>query len=246
MSKILSKYYTNGVVKDFDREKRIVSGYYASWGRDTSADPNSDLWVDSDGDVFSPNAFDTTIRQLGPKGANRVWHFGNHKISQGINKPFELLADNFGLFFRTKFPVNYISDYWYSLYDAGAITEHSVTFETLSESKQSFNGFNYNYIEEVRLWEGSSVMWGANSNTPTKEVKSEDLALQMKILDNILHEGYFQDETYEMIEKTLQDIKAIYKGSGDNKPIDPAPAKTNGIDVNALILQFTQKTTNNF
>jgi hypothetical protein len=57
----------------------------------------------------------------------------------------------------------------------------------------------------------------------------EQAEAQIKLLDSLMHNGTFSDDTFLMIEKTLADIKNIYKGAGENHPleiIDPMPAKT--------------------
>lgn len=227
MNDLIKKSISKAVVKDVSG--RTVTGYYASWGADpTELNPQS-LWIDSDGDVFDSKAFNTTISQNGPTGANRIWHLYNHNFGAAINKPKVLLADNFGVYFETIFPDTTIGNDTLKLYEAGAITEHSVMFNIIQSRQEAIAGEEYTLIQEVKMWEGSSVLWGANSNTPTTGLKMEQAEAQIKLLDSLMHNGTFSDDTFLMIEKTLADIKNIYKGAGENHPleiIDPMPAKT--------------------
>ena len=97
---LLKKTYSKGAVKDVSG--RTVTGYYASWGALADDDSPASMWIDSDGDVFAPDAFNKTIAQNGPAGANRIWHLFNHNFGSAINKPKVLQADNFGVYFETE------------------------------------------------------------------------------------------------------------------------------------------------
>jgi len=158
---LLKKTYSKGAVKDVSG--RTVTGYYASWGANAEEENPSSLFIDSDGDVFTSDAFNKTIMQNGPKGSNRIWHLFNHNFGSAINKPKVLQADNFGVYFETVFPETTLGNDTLKLYEAGAITEHSVMFNII----QARNEAEYQLIQEVRMWEGSSVLWGANSNPPS-------------------------------------------------------------------------------
>jgi len=238
---LLKKTYSKGAVKDVSG--RTVTGYYASWGALADDDSPASMWIDSDGDVFAPDAFNKTIAQNGPAGANRIWHLFNHNFGSAINKPKVLQADNFGVYFETVFPETTLGNDTLKLYEAGAITEHSVMFNIIQSrmNERSMQGEEYQLIQEVRMWEGSSVLWGANSNTPTMGIKSEQAEAQIKLLDSLMHNGTFSDETFLMIEKLLSDIKMIYKGTSEPEPdqipiTEPEPAKLKRSDIANSIL----------
>ncbi len=231
---LLKKSYNTGVVKDVDMKGRTVTGYFASWGMPEGSDV---MWIDSDGDAFDPHAFDKTIELNGPKASNRIWHLFNHNFGAAINKPKLLRADAFGVYFETDFIDTTIGNDTLKLYEAGAITEHSVMFNIVQARQETMGENQYQLIQEVRMWEGSSVLWGANSNTPTVGMKSEQAEAQIKLLDSLMHNGTFSDETFLAMEKLLTDIKAIYKGAGKTEP-ETEPAKPTGINVNELIIKF--------
>lgn len=186
-----------GAVKDVDKTKRVVTGYFSTF----TSDP------DSDGDIMDYKAFDQTLSMNGPGAANRIWHLFNHSAGSPINKPYLLQVDTKGLYFETKFPDTKLANDTLVLYQEGAITEHSIGFNII----QARNEGNYQLIQEVRLWEGSSVLWGANQYTPTTGIKAEQYELQAKLLDTLLHNGNLSDEMFTQIEQLLTDLKNIFR-----------------------------------
>jgi hypothetical protein len=92
------------------------------------------------------------------------------------------------------------------LYKDGHITEHSIGFQTVKSQAKS----GYNEIQEIKLFEGSSVLWGANSNTPTVMVKSE---IKSTLIDEIaktiksLRNGFYTDETFGLLELKLKQLQ---------------------------------------
>lgn len=218
---ILFKSADKGVVKDVDKTKRIVTGFFSSFG-----DENS---IDSDGDVMAKGAFDATLMMNGVQAGNRIWHLFNHSQNSPINKPYILKVDKFGLYFETKFPDTTLGNDILTLYDEKAITEHSIGFNIIqARMEKAATGEDYQLIQEVRLWEGSSVLWGANENTPTIGIKSVEFEIKSKVLDNILHNGNLSDDMFLQIEKMLNEIKNTFMAPIENEPeiITQAPGLT--------------------
>ncbi len=174
-----------GKVKDVDEQKRIVTGFFTSTGT-----------LDSDGDIFAEGAFKKTIKEQGPNGKNRIWHLWQHDTFSPINKPYKLEETKEGTYFETYFPKHSIADVAFSLYANGASPEHSVGFYTLDESVEK----NARIIKQVKMLEGSTVLWGANENTPFTGLKAEDAADRIDLLEKIF-KGYNFDkeETYELL-----------------------------------------------
>lgn len=209
MKEIIIK--SGGQVKDVDIKGRTVTGYFSTWGYGPAGEPVPD----SDGEIIELGAFSKTLSQNGPTGANRIWHLFNHNASMPIGKPSVLIEDNKGLYFETTFPDTALANDTLKLYEAGAITEHSIGFNVI----QSRNENDYKLLQEVRLWEGSSVLWGANADTPFLGVKSEQLA----VLDALMRNGTMTDETFIMLEKLLNDYKQ-QRGEPAQEP-QPEPDK---------------------
>ncbi len=57
------------------------------------------------------------------------------------------------------------------LYEAGLINQHSIGFSTLKSDVNQKTGVRT--ITELKLYEGSAVLWGANPETPTLGFKGE-------------------------------------------------------------------------
>ena len=116
------------------------------------------------------------------------------------------MEDGFGLKARVKMPNTTLGNDTYELYKEGHITEHSIGFQTMKAQAKS----GYNEITEIKLFEGSSVLWGANSNTPTVDVKSN---FKSEVIDEIgktiksLRNGKFTDETFELLELKLKQLQ---------------------------------------
>lgn len=187
---------------DIDGGKGIVSGYFSAFDN-----------RDSDGDIIVKGAYDKTIEENGPGSANpRIQHLWQHDSRQPLGRPQELKEDDKGLFFRTQISKTSWGNDVIQLYTDGVINEHSVGInilqtERVDESTQR--------VLEVKMWEGSSVTWGANEATPTTGIKSledmeaKDLIKRMDLLDKTLHRGSLQDETYQLIEIEYKQIVSI-------------------------------------
>ena len=132
-------------VKDVDMKSRTVTGYFSVFGN-----------KDSDEDIINKGAYTKTISDRG----DRIKHLFMHNPTLGIiGSISELKEDDYGLFFKSTLLDTALGTDVLKMYDAGVLKEHSVGFETIRESKAN-DGINH--IEEIRLWEGSSVVWGSN------------------------------------------------------------------------------------
>lgn len=195
MSNFYNKKGISGAPIDMEDGSRTITVYYSAFGN-----------VDSDGDIITPGAFTKTLKENGPQGKNRVWHLFNHSTDKPVAKPYSIVEDSFGLKAMVKLPNTTLGNDTYELYKAGHITEHSIGFQTIKSQAKS----TYNEITEIKLFEGSSVLWGANSNTPTVDVKGQ---FKSGIIDEIgktiksLRNGKFSDETFELLELRLKQLQ---------------------------------------
>jgi len=207
MSNFYNKKAVSGAPIDMEDGQRIITVYYSAFGN-----------IDSDGDIITPGAFTKTLKENGPQGKNRVWHLFNHSTDKPISKPFELTEDAFGLKASVKMPNTTLGNDTYELYKDGHITEHSIGFQTMkSQAKKG-----YNEITEIKLFEGSSVLWGANSNTPTIGVKSQikaTLVDEMGKTIKSLRNGKFTDETFELLELKLKQLQQYLAEMEDEESV---------------------------
>ena len=192
-------------VADVDESKGIVTLYASAFGN-----------VDSDGDIIEKGAFSKTIQERGPQSPRpRIKHLFQHDRYNPIGTPLTMVQDENGLLIDSK--VSDIRDGDYiKLYRDGVITEHSIGFEII-KSEMAENK-EYQLIKEVKLWEYSSVTWGANENTPVVGMKSEmkaefasELLGRLSKLNNVLRNGDYTDETFKLIEHEVSDIEKALK-----------------------------------
>lgn len=184
-------------VEDVDVEKGIVTLYASAFDN-----------VDSDGDVIYKGAWTKSIQERGPKSLKpRIKHLWMHDMMNPIGIPMSMEEDSFGLKVQSKVSDVRNGDYL-KLYRDGVITEHSVGFEVIK------TGESRNDITEAKLWEYSSVTWGANENTPVVGMKAaftperaEQLNARLDNLTKALRNGDYTDETFRLIENQLDIIK---------------------------------------
>jgi HK97 family phage prohead protease len=186
-------------IKDVDVQKRVVQAYYAN--HDT---------VDSDGDIIKADAYNKSIKERGPGSEKpRIKHLFNHWEAAG--KLMELGQDKKGSFFTSKLGKHTVGKDVLQMYDDEIITEHSHGFEIVDTSYEEMDNTKVRVIEEGVLWEVTSLdKWGANMHTSVKSM--EDFSYWAKKIENIekaLHRGKYTDETFELLEIQLKQIKHL-------------------------------------
>jgi len=206
-----------GTLKDVDVKSGTVTGYFAGFGN-----------VDSDGDMITPGAFKKSINERGPDGVNRIAHLLQHDTYQPLAKPHVLQEDSKGLYFESTIAGTTYGKDALLLYEAGVYNEHSVGFQTItSERMESGTGIYYE-LREVKLWEGSTVTWGANSETPFIGFKSagkKQIGDRFDKLIKAIKIGTLTDETIHSIELEIRQIKALLTQEpstdtlGDDEPL---------------------------
>ena len=218
MSNFYNKKSIEGAPIDLEDNSRVITMYYSAFGN-----------VDSDGDVITPGAFSKTLKENGPQGKNRIWHLMNHSTDKPIAKPYEIMEDAYGLKASVKIPNTTLGNDLYELYKDGHITEHSIGFQTIKSQKKS----GYNEINEIRLLEGSSVLWGANANTPTVGVKSQiksTLVDEMGKTIKSLRNGHFTDETFQLLELKLKQLQQYLSEIEDEESITSEPTADEALE----------------
>jgi HK97 family phage prohead protease len=200
-----------GILKDVDTTGRTICGYFASFNT-----------KDSDGDMFAPGCFAKSIRE----NSDRIMHLLQHNTLQPIGRPNVLKEDSNGLYFETPIAKTTLGDDVLQLYMDGVYKEHSVGFEMINSTGDTYtDGTPVNIIKEAKLWEGSTVTWGANQNTPFTGLKSPFRGLGQSelssgnILDEALerstliykqlHRGNLHDDTYTLLEIELKQLQSL-------------------------------------
>jgi len=230
------------VVKDIDSKQGIVSGYFSAFGN-----------RDSDGDIIMKGAYSKTIKERGPESSKpRIFHLWQHDSYKPLAKPIELNEDDMGLAFKTKISQTSWGRDVLQLYEDQVITEHSVGINILKTERVDEESQR---VLEVKMWEGSSVTWGANERTPTiggvKSLEAQDpeaLIKRMDLLGKTMRKGNMTDETYQLIELEYEQIKTTIKSLLDKAMEpggeDPTPAKSEQPtekQISELLLTFKRK-----
>lgn len=187
-------------IKDVDEKKGVVKGYAAIFEN-----------VDSDGDIFIKGAFTKSINER----IGRIKHLWQHDTWTPIAIPREMKEDNTGLYFVSEFGKDTFSQDKLQMHIDGLITELSVGFNTIKWETDA--DAKVRKLQEVKLWEYSSVTWGANSLTHIISAKGEDKEdiiekanNRMEILLKALKNGKYTDESAESFEIELKQIQQLY------------------------------------
>ncbi|RYY00554.1 HK97 family phage prohead protease [bacterium] len=222
---MVKQYSTKSLVIDqinVDLESRIISGYASTF--DT---------IDGDGDLIVKGAFSKSLKENGVESVNpRIFHLYQHDVTQVLGRPTVLKEDAKGLYFETKIANTRLGDDVLNLYKEGVINEHSIGFQTI----KSTNRGNYREIQEVKLFEFSSVTFGANSNTPFLGFKSqfenpETITEQFNKVEKML-KGAITPETSALLNIYLNQLKSSFLelSAKSVEALDPSEDSLNEVD----------------
>ena len=193
----MNKYWLTknigGEIKDVDFDKRTVSGYFARFNN-----------IDSDGDMIKSGAFLKSINENG----HRIKHLKNHNPDMMIGKIVDIHEDGSGLHFTSVLSKNTHGMDALIEYQEGLITEHSIGYNII---KASNSNDEYQSLEELRLFEGSAVTWGANEATPVTGIKGianvKELEDELNSLLKYCKVAGFSDELYSSTEIKIKQIQ---------------------------------------
>lgn len=203
-------------IKDVDTAKGIVSGYFSAFNN-----------TDSHGDIMMPGSFAKSIAENGPNGTDRIAHLYLHDMERPIGKLISLYEDAQGLAFESQMSKIQLGQDVLTMYQEGIIKEHSVGFrsikdkyEVIKDEDEKITGYKFH---EVRLLEGSSVVWGANQNTPMTGIKSDDNILaRIEELEKFVKNTTASDETIKTLLEEIEQLKSasLGAGNGHSEPVD--------------------------
>ncbi len=214
------KVKSNFELKDADEKTGIVTGYASIFGNE-----------DSDKDIVMPGAFSKTIAERGPESAKpRIKHLWQHDSWQPIAIPKVLKEDERGLYFESQFGKDQFSQDKLQQHIDGIITEMSIGYNIIraEENSDADGKFLNQKLIELKLWEYSSVTWGANSLTEIISAKGEgddiisNLTRRLEALNRGLKNGKYTDETYEIFENEICKIASIIQSLNISAPVEKA------------------------
>lgn len=219
----------SGVLKDIDMDRRMIEGYYSVFD-----------YKDSDGDIIMPGAYTKTIKENGPNGRNRIMHLYQHDPLTVLGKPSMLVEDEKGLYFRTTITDTELGTDVLKLYRDGVLTEHSVGINFV---RRDYSNEDEAYIvNEVKMWEGSTVTWGANEMALGGMAKgsNKDQIEQYKTLSKAFYSGDYTDETFQLIEMHIKNLEEAFRKSLQNTDAEPITS-VDDADLDAIFKQFNNQ-----
>jgi HK97 family phage prohead protease len=152
--------------RDVDTKKGIVSFYFADF--------NS---VDAHGRRMHKNAFNRTFNN----NFKRMVHLFNHDQNIIIGKPLEVGTDQNGAFMVSKLSNTDKGREVLTLYEENILNEHSFGFIIKNSTQED----KVEVVNELQMYEASTVTWGANPNTPV--IALNDLSAKVLELEK-MHE----------------------------------------------------------
>ena len=215
------EHKNTGAIKDIDVKSRIVTGYLSAFGN-----------VDSDNDIIERGAFAKSINER----FDNIFYLQQHDWAKPLGKFKKLEEDEKGLYFEGEIINTTYGEDQLKLYEAGIVKEHSIGFVAVKAE----NSGSTRILKELKLYEGSAVTLGANSQTPFlgfKSATTEAKDLYKKIL-KAHKDGSFTDETHGLFEIALKQFEAQiieeYKSTQTN---EEPPKSTQEIFVEPQIIK---------
>ena len=205
-------------IKDVDTKSGTIVAYFSKFGN-----------IDSDLDMAVPGMFKKTIAERGAEGKDRIVHLYQHSTYDIISRPQKIYEDAEGGIFESKLNKKRpLSNDVLEMYEDGTLKEHSFGYQVIKDNavKDDKGEFLYNELIEVRLWEVSSVTWGANEEARFQGFKSEKKEERIKELQDkfdrfskALRNGKYTDETFYLIEIEVAQLQEMLKSLETDEPI---------------------------
>jgi HK97 family phage prohead protease len=222
-TKSMSKYEIKSgfEIKDMDSNRREVAVYLAKFGN-----------VDSDNDVIQKGAFKKSIQERGPGASSnrKIAFLRHHDWEKQIGVFSKMEEDDNGLFAVGRLGTSTMGEDAWRDYQDGIIKEHSVGFQRVSDKtkfvKDTSNPMGgFTLLQEVKLWEGSAVTFGANELTNVVSImKSEN-------------KKTFIDKISDDLQTV---IKALVNGKGSDERLYELEMKANFLSSQLTLLAQTE------
>jgi HK97 family phage prohead protease len=231
-------------IKDVDAKTGTVTGYFSVFGN-----------VDSDGDIVMPGAFTRTLNNNYKRVKHLAYHDPNLPLAATKKENLLIKEDPHGLYFESKISQTSYGKDIIQLYQDGVLDEHSIGYEVV-RSRDSDTQTTERWgqkvpvkeLHELKLWEGSTVTWGANSKAGTESVKSMTLSQVIekhdKILKAIKNGKYESDDIFEMLElyfKQLERQFEILSTQPAAKAPDPLLKTADELDEGLILIALETK-----
>jgi HK97 family phage prohead protease len=210
------------IVKDIDTAKKSVVFAFSKLND-----------YDSDEDYTEKTAFDKTMKESGPDGSNRIRHVWNHdRKEMPIGRVTKMWRDNEYAYTESKMLDNQKAlDAW-DAYKEGAINEHSYWGKSYNTGINEKGG---KIIKEVKLFEVSTVLWGAQEKAKLVELIKSGDAPEPWLLDHItslqsyVKKSNASDDFLEVLEieleKAMDILNSLEKSGREITPAQSEPIR---------------------
>jgi len=236
-------------LKDVDTSSRTIVAYVSKFGN-----------IDLDGDMMMQGCYKKSIIERGKNGTDELFHLSNHRVQPEyvLSKPiFE--EDAFGLKMTSTIVNTTHGNDIIEMYDKGLINQHSVMFTVPNGQWRRIEDGEKSYteIQQAKLFEGSTVLWGANPNTPTLEVKDyfknvfgSDIKKafeHFRKLTKAFKTGKFTDEFFPLLEIEIKLLETLIEENFVQKGIESVETTIQPQEKNEDLMQeFFKDLTNKF
>ena len=202
---MLYKDISDGAVKDIDTVQGVITGYFSIFGN-----------KDSDGDIVMPGAYKKSLRENGPDSDKpRILHLYMHDPYRPLAKPNVLKEDKKGLYFESQISHTALGKDVIQLYMDKVLTEHSIGYQIIKREVDEAS--ETQKLTELKLWEGSTVSWGANMDALVQTVKTDNMP-DRTTWDKIMErfdaletalKGNYTDETARQLEISFKQLQQL-------------------------------------
>tara|TARA_R110000772_G_scaffold51709_10_gene118619 strand:+ start:1771 stop:2583 length:813 start_codon:yes stop_codon:yes gene_type:complete len=199
----------NLILKDIDEGSRRVSMYLSKFDN-----------IDSDNDIIRKGAFSKSIQERGPLSASnrKIAFLRYHNWEMPIGKFLELSEDDQGLFAVAQLSESTLGSDALIDYKEEIIREHSIGFRYMKDKIRfvedaAMESGGFYEVNELQLFEGSAVTFGANEFTNVVEVAKNEgekesiinrIADEIGIISKSLCSGNGTDERLYSMEMKLK------------------------------------------
>jgi HK97 family phage prohead protease len=202
---------------EVDDRSRIVKGYLASFGTKDDAK-----------DILIKGCFSKSINEHGPESTSpqKILHLWQHDPRQPLGKYLVLEETDTGLYFEAEFDDIPEADRALKQYKSGTLNQHSFGYRYVWDKVEYSSELDAFIVKEVVMFEGSTVSFGCNPNTPflgfgksAEDIRQDMQSLKAEteaILAGLPYEK--QIETRRIIAKyqLLADFKPVKESLKDN------------------------------
>ena len=115
------------------------------------------------------------------------------------------------------------------------MTEHSIGYQIVKREVDESGKERVQKLVELKLWEGSTVGWGANMEALVTTVKTEgskgkafnNIIEKIKALESAV-KGTYTDDTARELEIQLNQLKQLVINSLTEEPVSSTPEPIDG------------------